>query len=155
VGHIVEYRGSAIRSLSMEGRMTGCNMSIEAGARAGMGAPDETTFTYLEGRPNAPIGSEWDEALDDWRSLPTDEGATFDKDVALDATDLRPHVSWGTKPGTARHERRRRPRACRRDRRARPRVYGPAPGHRDPRHPARHDLHRLLHQTHEREIPAG
>src|SRR4029453_12526499 len=99
VGHIVEYRGSAIRSLSMEGRMTGCNMSIEAGARAGMGAPDETTFTYLEGRPNAPIGSEWDEALDDWRSLPTDEGGTFDKDVAPRATNLRPHGSWGTNPG--------------------------------------------------------
>jgi 3-isopropylmalate/(R)-2-methylmalate dehydratase large subunit len=99
VGHVVEYRGSAIRSLSMEGRMTVCNMSIEAGARAGMVAPDETTFAYLEGRPNAPIGSEWDEALEDWRSLPTDEGASFDKEVALDATDLRPHVSWGTNPG--------------------------------------------------------
>src|SRR5829696_4489359 len=99
VGHVLEYRGSAIRSLSMEGRMTVCNMSIEAGARAGMVAPDETTFAYLEGRPNAPTGSEWDEALEDWRSLPTDEGATFDKEVSLDAAQLRPHVSWGTNPG--------------------------------------------------------
>jgi 3-isopropylmalate/(R)-2-methylmalate dehydratase large subunit len=98
VGHVVEYRGSAVRSLSMEGRMTVCNMSIEAGARAGMVAPDDTTFAYLEGRPNAPSGAEWEPALEDWRSLPTDEGAAFDKEVTLEAADLRPHVSWGTNP---------------------------------------------------------
>ena len=99
VGHVVEYRGSAIRSLSMEGRMTICNMSIEAGARAGMIAPDDTTFAYLEGRPHAPTGPDWEDALDDWRSLPTDDGAAFDREVAIDATELKPHVSWGTNPG--------------------------------------------------------
>jgi 3-isopropylmalate/(R)-2-methylmalate dehydratase large subunit len=98
VGHIVEYRGSAIRSLSMEGRMTICNMSIEAGARAGMIAPDDTTFAYVEGRPHAPHGQEWERALDDWRSLPTDDGATFDTDVVIDAAELRPYVTWGTNP---------------------------------------------------------
>jgi len=99
VGHVLEYRGSAIRSLSMEGRMTVCNMSIEAGARAGMVAPDDTTFAYLEGRPHAPRGAAWERALDGWRSLPTDEGAAFDREVRIDATGLRPHVSWGTNPG--------------------------------------------------------
>ncbi|MBW3581112.1 MAG: 3-isopropylmalate dehydratase large subunit [Actinobacteria bacterium] len=98
-GSIVEYRGSAIRSLSVEARMTVCNMSIEAGARAGMVAPDDTTFAYLEGRPHAPTGPSWEQALDDWRSLVTDEGATFDKEVVLDAAALAPHVSWGTNPG--------------------------------------------------------
>jgi 3-isopropylmalate/(R)-2-methylmalate dehydratase large subunit len=98
IGHIIEYRGSAIRSLSMEGRMTVCNMSIEAGARAGMVAPDDTTFAYLEGRPFAPKGAAWERALDVWRGLPTDPGATFDREVTLDASVLRPHVSWGTNP---------------------------------------------------------
>ena len=98
VGNVVEYRGSAIRSLSMEGRMTVCNMSIEGGAKAGMIAPDDTTFAYLEGRPHAPKGKAWEQALDDWRSLATDEGATFDKEVVLDASALQPHVSWGTNP---------------------------------------------------------
>ena len=97
-GHVVEYRGSAIRSLSMEGRMTICNMSIEAGARAGMIAPDDTTFAYLEGRAHAPAGKAWEEALDHWRSLPADDGATFDREVAIDAAGLSPHVSWGTNP---------------------------------------------------------
>jgi len=99
VGHILEYRGSAIRSLSMEGRMTVCNMSIEAGARAGVIAPDDTTNAWLEGRPHAPRGRDWEEALQDWRSLPTDEGASFDAEVRIDAAGLRPHVSWGTNPG--------------------------------------------------------
>ena len=99
VGKIIEYRGSAIWGLSMEGRMTVCNMSIEAGARAGMVAPDDTTFAWLERRPHAPKGAEWEDALDDWQTLPTDEGAAFDDDVVLDATKLRPHVSWGTNPG--------------------------------------------------------
>ena len=98
VGHIVEYRGQAIRSLSMEGRMTICNMSIEAGARAGMVAPDDTTFAYVEGRPHAPTGAGWAAALDAWRSLPTDPGASFDREVAIDAADLRPFVTWGTNP---------------------------------------------------------
>ena len=98
IGSIIEYRGSAIRSLSMEGRMTVCNMSIEAGARAGMVAPDDTTFAYLEGRPFAPAGKDWERALDDWRSLPTDARAVFDKEVVLDAADIRPSVSWGTNP---------------------------------------------------------
>jgi 3-isopropylmalate/(R)-2-methylmalate dehydratase large subunit len=99
VGRIIEYRGSAIRGMSMEGRMTVCNMSIEAGARAGMVAPDDTTFAWLEQRPHAPNGAEWEEALEDWRTLPTDDGAAFDDDVVLDATKLRPRVSWGTNPG--------------------------------------------------------
>jgi 3-isopropylmalate/(R)-2-methylmalate dehydratase large subunit len=99
IGHIIEYRGSTIRSLSMEGRMTVCNMSIEAGAKAGMIAPDETTFAYVEGRPHAPTGDLWEQALDDWRTLPTDEGAVFDREVVLDGAAIRPHVSWGTNPG--------------------------------------------------------
>jgi 3-isopropylmalate/(R)-2-methylmalate dehydratase large subunit len=98
VGHIIEYRGSAIRSLSMEGRMTVCNMSIEAGARAGMVAPDDSTFSYLEGRPHAPSGAGWEQALEEWRALPTDDGAAFDKSARIDASELRPYVSWGTNP---------------------------------------------------------
>ena len=99
IGHVIEYRGSAIRSLSMEGRMTVCNMSIEAGARAGMVAPDETTFSYVEGREFAPKGREWEKALDNWRSVVTDTDATFDKQVHIDAALLAPHVTWGTNPG--------------------------------------------------------
>jgi 3-isopropylmalate/(R)-2-methylmalate dehydratase large subunit len=98
VGHVIEYRGSAIRALSMEGRMTVCNMSIEGGARAGLVAPDDTTFGYVEGRPHAPTGSDWAQAIDHWRSLPTDHGAVFDTEVTLDASTLRPFVSWGTNP---------------------------------------------------------
>lgn len=98
-GYVIEYRGSTIESLSMEGRMTVCNMSIEAGARAGMIAPDETTFAYLKGRPMAPSGDDWDAALESWRSLATDDGATFDEEIVIDATTLEPHVSWGTNPG--------------------------------------------------------
>ena len=98
VGHVLEYRGSAIRTLSMEGRMTICNMSIEAGARAGLVAPDDTTFAYVEGRPHAPAGADWEAALDAWRSLPTDDGATFDREIAIDAAALRPFVTWGTNP---------------------------------------------------------
>ncbi|UEJ82970.1 3-isopropylmalate dehydratase large subunit [Brachybacterium halotolerans subsp. kimchii] len=98
-GYVLEYRGEAIRSLSMEGRMTICNMSIEAGARAGMVAPDETTFEYVKGRPHAPEGELWDEAVEYWRSLRTDEGATFDAEVVIDADELEPFVTWGTNPG--------------------------------------------------------
>src|SRR5258706_9615651 len=98
VGTVIEYRGSAIRALSMEGRMTVCNMSIEAGARAGMIAPDETTYAYVEKRQHAPKGALWERALDDWRALPTDDGARFDREVRIDASELRPYVSWGTNP---------------------------------------------------------
>ncbi len=98
-GSIVEYRGSVIRDLSMEGRMTVCNMSIEGGAKAGMIAPDDTTFAYLEDRPFAPKGKEWELALDAWRALPTDEGATFGTEIAIDGNAITPHVSWGTNPG--------------------------------------------------------
>jgi len=98
-GHVFEYRGSAVRSLDMEGRMTVCNMSIEGGARAGMIAPDETTFEYLEGRPRAPRGEAWERALDAWRGLPTDDGARFDRSVVLDAAQIQPMVTFGTNPG--------------------------------------------------------
>ena len=98
-GYVLEYRGSAIRSLSMEGRMTMCNMSIEAGARAGMVAPDETTFEYIKGRPHAPKGEEWDKAVEYWKTLPTDEGAVFDKEIFINADELEPFVTWGTNPG--------------------------------------------------------
>jgi 3-isopropylmalate/(R)-2-methylmalate dehydratase large subunit len=99
IGYIAEYRGSAIRSLSMEGRMTVCNMSIEAGAKAGLIAPDEVTFEYLKGRRHAPAGDLWDAAVEDWRTLGTDDGATYDKEVVLDAAAIEPFVSWGTNPG--------------------------------------------------------
>jgi 3-isopropylmalate/(R)-2-methylmalate dehydratase large subunit len=98
IGHIIEYRGSAIRALSMEGRMTVCNMSIEAGARAGLIAPDDTTFEYLKGRMHAPKGAEWDKAVEAWKQLRTDDGAKWDKEVTIDATKLTPFVSWGTNP---------------------------------------------------------
>ena len=99
-GHVIEYTGAAIRALSMEERMTVCNMSIEAGARAGMIAPDDTTFGYLSGRPRAPQGAAWERALARWRRLRTDEGARFDKSVSLDASTLTPMITWGTDPGT-------------------------------------------------------
>ena len=98
-GYVLEYRGEAVRSLSMEGRMTLCNMSIEAGARAGMIAPDETTFDYLQGLPHAPSGDEWDAALRWWRTLTTDDDAAFDREVVIDASTLSPFVTWGTNPG--------------------------------------------------------
>jgi 3-isopropylmalate/(R)-2-methylmalate dehydratase large subunit len=101
VGHVIEYRGAAVEGLSMAGRMTVCNMSIEAGARAGLIAPDETTFGYLRGRPHAPAGAAWDEALAAWRSLPTDPDAVFDREVTLDASALTPFVTWGTNPAQA------------------------------------------------------
>jgi 3-isopropylmalate/(R)-2-methylmalate dehydratase large subunit len=98
-GYVLEYRGSAIRELSMEGRMTICNMSIEAGARAGMVAPDETTFAYLKGRSHAPEGDDWEAAVAYWKTLPTDDGAVFDAEVVLDGDQLEPFVTWGTNPG--------------------------------------------------------
>ena len=99
IGHVIEYRGSAIRALSMEGRMTVCNMSIEAGARAGLIAPDDTTFEYLKGRDHAPKGDNWEAAVADWRTLVSDEGAKWDKEVVIDASKLTPQVTWGTNPG--------------------------------------------------------
>ncbi|HEY7691400.1 MAG TPA: 3-isopropylmalate dehydratase large subunit [Gaiellaceae bacterium] len=98
-GHVIEYDGAVVRGLSMDGRMTICNMSIEAGARAGMVAPDDTTFAYLEGRPGAPRGGDWERALDEWRRLPSDDDAVFDREVEIDAAALAPQVTWGTNPG--------------------------------------------------------
>jgi 3-isopropylmalate/(R)-2-methylmalate dehydratase large subunit len=99
IGHIIEYTGEAIRSLSMDGRMTVCNMSIEGGARAGMIAPDETTYEYVKTRPFAPRGEDFEAAVEEWRKLPTDAGATYDKVVQIDASTLEPFVTWGTNPG--------------------------------------------------------
>ena len=99
IGYIAEYRGSVIENMSMEGRMTVCNMSIEAGAKAGLIAPDQTTFDYIEGRPRAPKGEAWEAALEDWRTLRTDPDATFDKEVMLDGGEIEPFLSWGTNPG--------------------------------------------------------
>ena len=98
-GYIVEYRGQAIEELSMEGRMTVCNMSIEWGAKAGLIAPDQTTFDYIEGKPEAPKGADWDAAVESWRTLVTDADAVFDKEIVLDATTMTPFVTWGTNPG--------------------------------------------------------
>jgi 3-isopropylmalate/(R)-2-methylmalate dehydratase large subunit len=98
-GHVIEYRGKAIEALSMEGRMTVCNMSIEAGARAGMVAPDQTTYEFLKGRPHAPTGADWDDAVAAWEQLRTDDGAEFDTEIHLDAATLSPFVTWGTNPG--------------------------------------------------------
>ncbi|MCM3920897.1 3-isopropylmalate dehydratase large subunit [Frankia sp. AiPs1] len=100
-GHVIEYRGAAVRGLSMEGRMTVCNMSIEAGARAGMIAPDDTTFEYLAGRAHAATGPDWDEAVAYWRTLASDDDAVFDREVVIDAASLTPYVTWGTNPGQA------------------------------------------------------
>ncbi len=97
-GHVVEYVGPAIRALSMEGRMTVCNMTIEGGARAGLIAPDETTFAYLKGRPMAPSGDAWDRAVAYWKTLPSDEGATYDREASLDAAGIAPQITWGTSP---------------------------------------------------------
>jgi 3-isopropylmalate/(R)-2-methylmalate dehydratase large subunit len=99
VGHVIEYAGPAIEALSMEGRLTICNMSIEAGARAGLIAPDEVTFAYVQGRPGAPQGDDWERALERWRSLPTDPDAVFDRELEIDVSEIRPQVTWGTNPG--------------------------------------------------------
>ena len=98
IGHVIEYRGEVIRSLSMEGRMTICNMSIEAGARAGLIAPDETTFTYMKGRPQVPQGKQWDAAIERWSQLPTDQGAQFETEVTIDGSTIVPYITWGTNP---------------------------------------------------------
>jgi 3-isopropylmalate/(R)-2-methylmalate dehydratase large subunit len=98
-GHVVEYAGAAIRAMSMEGRMTVCNMTVEGGGRAGYVSPDEVTFAYLEGRVASPTGAEWERALDEWRALATDEDASFDREIVVDVAQLSPQVSWGTNPG--------------------------------------------------------
>jgi 3-isopropylmalate/(R)-2-methylmalate dehydratase large subunit len=98
-GHVIEYRGESVRALDMDERMTVCNMSIEAGARAGMIAPDETTYAYLQGRPRAPRGAAWESALSLWRELPTDAGAQFDRELNMDAADVEPMITYGTNPG--------------------------------------------------------
>ena len=155
-GYVLEYRGSAIRALSMEGRMTICNMSIEAGARAGMVAPDQTTYDYLEGRPHAPQGEDWDDAVAYWNTLPTDEGATFDAEVVLDADTLEPFVTWGTNPGQGVSLSAKVPSpedfadANAGRGRARPGVHGPRRRHADEGHPGRHRLPGLLHQQPDR-----
>ena len=152
-GYVLEYAGDAIRALSMEGRMTVCNMSIEGGARAGLIAPDEKAFAYLKGRPKAPKGEAWDDAMRYWETLRTDEGAHFDREIRLDAANLPPIVTWGTSPedvvsiigrraGSRRH--RRRGQASLEASRAE--LYGPDRRHQDHRHQARPRLHRLLHQ---------
>jgi 3-isopropylmalate/(R)-2-methylmalate dehydratase large subunit len=99
IGHVIEYTGAAIRALSMEERMTVCNMSIEGGARAGLIAPDETTFEYLKGRPRSPRGEDWDRAVADWKSLPSDPGASYDRALSLDASEIEPRITYGTNPG--------------------------------------------------------
>src|SRR5580765_2278517 len=98
-GHVIEYRGEAIRALSMDERMTVCNMSIEAGARAGLIAPDDTTFEFLRGLPRVPQGAEFDAAVEQWRAFRSDDGAAFDREVHIDARDIRPTITWGTHPG--------------------------------------------------------
>src|SRR5207253_1950377 len=98
-GHVFEYRGDAIRALTMEQRMTICNMSIEGGAKAGLIAPDDTTFEYVAGRTHAPSGAAWDAAVATWRSLPSDDGASYDRSIAIDASTLEPMVTYGTNPG--------------------------------------------------------
>ena len=152
-GHVIEYAGDVIRSLSMEGRMTVCNMSIEGGARAGMIAPDATTYAYIEGRPRAPKGKAWDMARAYWETLPTDEGAHFDRELRLDGAKLPPIVTWGSSPEDVVVGDRRGPRS-RPDRgrdaaeleTSRAGIYGTNPRHEDHRHPARPRVHRLVYQ---------
>ena len=159
-GYVVEYRGQAIEELSMEGRMTVCNMSIEWGAKAGLIAPDQTTFDYIEGKPEAPKGADWDAAVAHWRTLVTDADATFDAEIVLDASTMTPFVTWGTNPGQGvplagavpspdglrGGERPGR-------RREGPDLHGPDRRHPDARDQGRHRLRRLLHQRPDRGPP--
>ena len=158
-GHLIEYRGSAIRSLSMEGRMTVCNMSIEAGAKAGMIAPDDVTFEYLEGRRHSPKGSDWDRAVEEWRGLVTDEDGRFDTEIVLDAAlDPAPRVVGDeSRPGRRHRRRRAEPGRLSDSRRtggrcARPRLHGSRGRHSDPLDRGGHRLHRLLHQFADRGL---
>jgi hypothetical protein len=154
-GYVIEYAGEAIRSLSMEGRMTVCNMSIEGGARAGLIAPDETTFAYVRDKPRAPKDEAWDAALEYWRTLKSDEGAHFDKVVVLDATKLPPIVTWGSSPEDVASVLGVVPNPDEiEDENKRARLYGADGRHQDHRHRARSRLHRFLHQRPHRG-PAG
>jgi 3-isopropylmalate/(R)-2-methylmalate dehydratase large subunit len=146
-GYVIEFTGEVIRAMSIEGRLTVSNMSIEGGARSGLIAPDETTFAYLKGRPLAPKGADWDKAVEYWRTLPTDAGAAYDKTVLLHASDIAPSLTWGTRS----RELRRRLEAGRGAEVAR--LYGPRRRHRDAGHPHRARLHRQLHQQPHRGPP--
>ena len=152
-GYALEYAGAAIRALSMEGRMTVCNMSIEAGARTGMVAPDETTYAYLKGRPKAPKGAAWDDAVRYWETLRSDDGARFDREIRLDAAQLPPLVTWGTSPEQVVSIAGRVPlpddiadAKKRRRRDARARLHGACRRRTDHRHRDRPRVHRLVHQ---------
>ena len=146
VGHVIEYRGEAVRQLSMEGRMTVCNMSIEGGARAGLVAPDETTFEYLQGREFAPKGEQWDIAVEEWKNLRTDEGAEFDKEVVIQAEDLVPYVSWGTTPAQTVPLDGEVPEPGERGPREGAQVHGAGARDGDKGHRSGHRLPRVLHQ---------
>ena len=162
-GYIVEYRGQAIEELSMEGRMTVCNMSIEWGAKAGLIAPDQTTFDYIEDKPEAPKGADWDAAVAHWKTLRTDDDAVFDKEIVLDASTMTPFVTWGTNPGqgaplgATRPQPRRLRRAQRQGRdREGPAVHGSRGRHAAARRQGRHGLRRLVHQRpHRGPAPGG
>jgi homoaconitase/3-isopropylmalate dehydratase large subunit len=152
-GHVIEYAGEAVRALSMEGRMTVCNMSIEGGARAGLIAPDETTYAYLEGRPMVPKAGAWEQAVAYWKTLPTDDGATYDKEVVLAAADIAPQVTWGTRRARSRQRcARRQPTA---GVGALAGIYGPRAGHGDAGRRHRQGLHRLVHQRPHRGSARG
>ena len=162
VGYVIEYAGPAIEQLSMEGRLTICNMSIEAGARAGMIAPDETTFAYLEGRPGAPKGAAWEQALERWRALPTDDDAVFDSELVIDVSELEPQVTWGTNPGMVVPIDGVVPDPAAMDdpddRAAAERALAYMalePGTRDPRHRGRPRVHRLVHELADRGSARG
>ena len=159
---MLEYRGNVIENLSMEARMTICNMSIEAGARAGMIAPDETTFAYLQGRDRAPKGADWDAAVEAWRQLRSDDDAVFDAEVDIDADTLTPFVTWGTNPGQGlpladrvpdpetivdENERVAAERALE--------YMGLAGRHAPARHPRRHRVRRVVHQRPDRRPAVG
>ena len=152
-GHVIEYAGQAIRDMSVEGRLTVCNMSIEAGARAGMVAPDDTTFAYLKGRRFAPQGARWDQALAFWRTLPSDPGAAFDAEVTLDGSAIAPMATWGTSPEDAAGVSAAIPDPAARAHRGTPggggpraELHGPDPRHADAGHSDQSRVHRLLHQ---------
>ena len=153
VGHVIEYTGECIRSLGMEQRMTVCNMSIEAGARAGMIAPDAITFDYLRGRDLAPKGAAFDAAVARWEKLPSDPGAAYDRVEIFKAADVVPQVTWGTNPAqvTGTVCRFQRPLECR----AGARLHGPHGRHADRRHPARPRVHRVVHQQPDRRPSGG
>ena len=151
VGHVIEYAGPAIEGLSMEGRMTVCNMTIEAGGRAGMIAPDETTFEWVEGREAAPDPL----PLDEWRALRTDEGASYDTEVMVDASEVSPQVTWGTTPAMVVGVTSAVPEPGRRERRARARVHGARARHADVRDPPGPRVHRLLHELADRRPARG